>query len=224
MTKFNVKVVAEGNEERAFFEIVKEIGTHPVFDLDIENAEGSGKIPDVFISAFREPLYDCVICVYDVDGRINDSASPYNSTRNKLISFFGDEKIADAVSFCTNPNILQLFLLAADPLQKVALKATSKKSNSALVHQYWPNVASDKTDKFGRKTKSGYDAQEWQLDIMKYSIINGSYTYESLLKNAKELPIDYVSNFPGSNLLPLLVALKSGDTSYFKRIVNVING
>lgn len=98
---------------------------------------GYGGIADAFLAALREEdLYDCIICVYGVDNRIEERDSPYNLARRQLISLFGEESIADAVSFCTNPNILQYFLLAADSLDKIALESSSKKVNSTLVHQY----------------------------------------------------------------------------------------
>lgn len=219
MSKYYVKIIVEGNEENAFFDIVKTIGTNDKFFLDIENVTGYGGIADAFLSALREDgLFDCVICVYDVDNRIGEKDSPYNLTREQLVSLFGDESIADAVSFCTNPNILQYFLLAADSLDKVALESTSKKTNSMLVHQYWPEIASGKIDEQGRKKKSDYDASIWQLEIMKYSIINDKYKYANLLNNALCLPLDYKKELPGGNLLPMLIALKTGEEEFFEKI------
>lgn len=219
MKKYNIKIIVEGNEEKAFFEIVETVGKDDIFFLDIENAKGSGGIPDAFLIALREnELYDCIVCVYDVDNRINDIHSPYNLIRTRLNSLFGDDKITDYVSFCTNPNILQLFLLAADSLKNVSLTSTSKSENTSLVHKYWPKIASGKKDNLGRNIKPDYDGRLWQLDIMKYSIINGDYNYKNLLNNLEELPIDYKNNIPASNIFPLLKALKNGDSYYFLKI------
>lgn len=218
MEKIYVKVIVEGSEEYAFFEVVKQLGVSEKICLEVEDATGYGSIADALLYALREDLYDCVVCLYDVDNRQNESNSPFSTCRNHLMSIFQNQNIVDAISFCTNPNILQFFLLAADKLCNVELKGSSKALNSKVVHKYWDKIASGKTDSLGRKTKQDYDASEWQLDIMKYSLLNGEYCYENMLTNASELPTDYINNIPGSNLLLLLNALKSGDKDFFKRI------
>lgn len=225
MKEFYIKIIVEGKEEEAFFDVVKEIGTNEKFHIDIENVGGFGGIADAFLVALREDdLFDCIICVYDVDNRINDKKSPYNMVRNQLNLLFGNEKITESVSFCTNPNIMQLFLLAADTLQNVTLSITSKKINTSLIHKYWPEIASGKIDKLGRKIKQNYDASNWQLDIIKYSILNGEYSYNTLLENAKALSANYKkNNIPGSNLLSLLLALKDGNKKYFSKIRKMID-
>lgn len=218
MEKLYVKIIVEGNEERVFFDVVKLLGVSDNIHLEIEDSSGYGSIADALLFALREELFDCVVCVYDVDNRQNDSKSPYCICRSHLMSIFQNEEIVDAISFCTNPNILQFFLLAADKLSNVALKETSKAANSKIVHKYWEKIASGKIDVEGRKIKQDYDASSWQLEIIKYSILNEEYKYEDMLKHASELPIDYLENIPGSNLLQLLTALKIGDKKFFKRI------
>ena len=119
---------------------------------------------------------------------------------------------------------MQIFLLAADSLDKVSLLTTSKKTNSSLIHYYWPEIASGKTDSLGRKIKSNYSAKNWQLEIIKYSILNHEYPYSRLLENAKQLSTDYKNQEkPGSNLLDLLLALKSGDINFFNEIKNFLD-
>ena len=223
MEKYYIKIIVEGSEEYTFFDIVKTLGTNEKFYIEIEDATGYGDIADAYLSSLREDMYDCVICVYDVDNKNGITKSPYNITRFRLMAIFQDEEIVDAISFCTNPNILQYILLLADSLEKVALKSTSKTTNTKLVHNYWPNIASGKTDSKGRKIKQNYDASNWQLDIIKYSVINQEYPYLNIFKNAKELPLDYKNFIPAGNLLPLLIALKEGDESFFKRITNLVN-
>lgn len=223
MSRYYIKIIVEGDEENAFFDIVKSIGKDEKIVLDIENANGYGGIANAFLSALREDnLFDCIVCVYDVDNRIDEPNSPYNSTRKQLTSLFGDENITDAVSFCTNPNILQYFLLAADSIDKVALTSTSKVTNTSLVHKYWQNIASGRTDKQGRKIKSDYDASNWQLEIIKYSILNNEYEYSNLLCNASSLSLDYKKEIPSGNLLPMLIALKNGNADFFKAIYSLI--
>lgn len=223
MQKFYIKVIVEGNEEEMFFSIVKELGTNDIFYLDIENSGGYGGIGDCFLSALREgDLYDCILCVYDVDNKIGDPKSPYNLTRSQLNLLFGDEEITDKVSFCTNPNILQLILLFADKLDNVKLNTTSKTTNTKLVHNYWPEIASEKLDDKGRKIKSDYNASSWQLEIIKYSILNGAYSYDSLFDNAHALPDNYKKLLPSSNVIKLLIALKDGDKEFFNSIRDAI--
>ena len=223
MDKYYIRIIVEGSEEKTFFDIVKEVGTHENFHIEIEDATGYGDIADAYLLSLREELYDCVICVYDVDNRISDSKSPYNITRSRLMAIFQNEEIVDAISFCTNPNILQYILLLADSLQNVSLTSTSKAINTKLVHNYWSDIASGKTDNKGRKIKSDYDASGWQLDIIKYSVINKDYLYINLFEHAKELSLDYKNDIPAGNLLPLLAALKEGDTSFFERISDLVN-
>lgn len=219
MDKYYVKIIVEGNEEEAFFDVVKAAGIHEKFVIDVENSRGYGGIADAFLSALREgELFDCVLCVYDVDNRVSESNSPFNITRKQLLSILGEAMVVDAVSFCTNPNILQYFLLAVDELPRVSLTGTSKTANTIYVHRYWKQIASNKTDEKGRKTKSFYDASKWQLDIMKYSVINDPHGYSNLLSNAEKLPQNYKEELPGGNLLPLLIALRDGDEGFFERI------
>lgn len=219
MEKVYIKIIVEGNEEETFFEIVKEIGTNDVFYIEIENAHGFGQIADYFLTALREDeLYDCVVCVYDVDGKIDEPNSPYNIIRKQLNNTFGDETITDKVSFCTNPNILQLFLLAADTLDKTKLSTSSKQVNTEFVHRYRPKIASRKSDSMGRIKKQYYDASAWQLDIIKYSILDETYPYDTLLKNAEKLSENYKDIIPASNLPKLLIALKNGDINFFSSI------
>lgn len=215
---YNICIIAEGSEEYAFFDVVRQLGTHEKFCLEIENASGVGSIPDLFLSKLRDDLYDCILCAFDVDNRASDKRSQYSIARQKLNSIFGDEAVTDNVCFCSNPNILQLFLLAADTLDKVALKSTSKESNTEIVHKYWPKIASGKTDKLHRQIKPSYNASAWQLDIIKNSIIYEEYHYSTMLKNAAALSTNYKKDLPASNLLPMLIALKNGDETYFKNI------
>ncbi len=223
MNKYNIKIIVEGDEEYTFFDIVRTVGANELFDISIEESTGYGGIADAYLSSLREGMFDCILCVYDVDNKANIKNSPFNITLDKITQIFNDRLVAELVSYCTNPNILQLFLLAADKLDNTRLTSSSKAINSVLVHKYWPKIASGKEDSQNRKIKPLYDAQSWQLDIIKYSIINNDYKYEDLLKNAKELNLDYKNNLPGSNLLPLLVALKNGDVSYFKNISNLVD-
>lgn len=170
----------------------------------------------------EEDRYDCVICVYDVDNKANDSASPYNITKNKIKRFFGNEEVVNAVSFCTNPNILQLFLLIADTLENVSLKSTSKSTNSSLVHKYWKEIPDNKKDNVTIKNKSCYDASKWQLDIIKNSIIYETYDYLDIFKHAIKLSKNYEKDIPSSNLLPLLIALRDGNLDFFKNIKYIL--
>ena len=49
MAKYYIKIIVEGEEEEPFFEIVKEEGVSEKIWLDIENANGGGKIADLFL-------------------------------------------------------------------------------------------------------------------------------------------------------------------------------
>lgn len=219
MSPFKIKIIVEGSEEEAFFDIVKEVGTNGCFNLEIENAHGFGNIPDLFLSALRdEGAFDCLLCTYDVDDRIKEKGSPYVWVRDSLISLFGDESIVDSFSFCSNPNILQYFLLAADTLENVALRSTSKKTNTSLIHKYWPQIGNVKLDSSKNSVSAYYDAAAWQLNILKNSIIYEEYSYNDLLLNASSLSLDYKNDLPAGNLYPMLLALCDGDKEFFEKI------
>lgn len=47
---------------------------------------------------------------------------------------------------------------------------------------------------------------------------SGEYHYSTMLKNAAALLTNYKKDLPASNLLPMLIALKDGDETYFKNI------
>ena len=42
MDKYYVKIIVEGNEEEAFFDVVKTVGIHEKFVIDVENSRGYG--------------------------------------------------------------------------------------------------------------------------------------------------------------------------------------
>ena len=223
MSGIFIKILVEGKEEKAFFDIVKEIGINENLYVDIEDVSGYGNFGDTALSILRSDNYDCVLFVYDVDNKSNDQDSPFNIVQKTLFNIFGDRKIVDKVSFCTNPNILQYFLLAMDELNNVKLTSSSKAKNTPIVHKYWPDIASNAKDKNNRKIKKGYTGASWQLDIMKYSIINNKNSYNQLLENAKALPTDYRSDIPSGNLLPLLIALRDGDEQFFNNIIRLLD-
>ena len=223
MTKFNVLLIVEGNEENAFFEIVKQKGVHQNINLEFFNAEGFGNIGPYYQAYRTQELFDSVLCVYDVDYRQDENESPYNSVRRDLKEFHGSDEIVTAISFCTNPNILQFFLLGCDTLKNVELLKTSKKENSVFVHKYWNEIAKPKVTDDGQDATCYYQACEWQLNMMRDSYIYDKYSYDSLLVNANDLSVNYLKkDGPGSNLTLLLNALKNGNVSFFQDIEKIV--
>jgi len=221
--KYSVVVIVEGDEEECLFDIVSQNnGIHETIDALFVNANGAGNIGAFYQEFYSEPSIDCVVAVYDVDCKQGEHTSPFNLTRSDLLSILGDEKAVDSVSFCTNPNILQILLLGCAPLQNVLLNTSSKKQNSEVVEKYWPKISVK--IKNGKRIKNGYTASNWQLDIIKDSFCNEptkTYSYDNLLKNISELNHDYKHNVPGGNLELLLKALKTGDKSFFEKIKNI---
>lgn len=204
--KYRMCLIVEGNEEECFFEMVNELGLNERFELIIKNAHGYGNVAPYYQSYISREDIDCVLAVYDVDNKMNEVNSTYNHVLNGLISVLGEKRRAKAVSICTNPNILQIFLLGCDCLKNVAITSTIKANNSTLLEKYWPNM---------HKT---YAAKEWQLDMMKNSYVYGTYCYDNLLKNLEELDEDYY-HLPGSNILSLLRALKDEDDAYLRELI-----
>lgn len=216
---YKVHLIVEGSEEACFFDIVKELGVCNSIELTYENACGFGNVASFYQNAISQEEYDCVLCVYDVDFRQEEDGSPYKRVIDELESILGDMDAVKAVSFCTNPNILQLLLLGCDTFDKVALSNCSKRANTGLVHKYWDKIGRVNDGK--QKKSSLYDAQAWQLEIIKNSYIydeSPSYDYGTLLTNCASVPTDYLSDIPGTNLLKLLESLRDGSIDFFESI------
>lgn len=213
----NVLLIVEGSEEKTFFEIVKEHGIkNDVINLTIVNPEGAMKIPALFQDALSNDRYDAVYCVYDVDNRphVNDSA--FCMVKKKLKDVLGSIHSVQAISLCTNPNILLLYLLGPTDLSELEGKLKcSKEDNTGLVHKYWNEIRNSHDKK--------YDAAKWQLDIMKYSY-DGKYSYQTLLARAKELSTGYEIDNCTSNIGSFLEALDSGNLAYFKKAQSIKKG
>lgn len=221
MNMFNVCIIAEGNEEYQFFETMKNSGVIPSnLSIDVYNAEGYGYVAPLFQEYNSYELYDCVTCVYDVDYRQFEKDSPYLRVFRQLIDILGNEDAAKAVSFCTNPNFLQIYLLSMRPLSEIALFATSKKTNTPFVHLCWPEIAKKKVDENGKDQTKDYDATKWQLQIMNAHFLEEKQSYITLLDHLNDLPNDYLlPHYPGSNVGSLIRALLFGDTMFFKQII-----
>ena len=219
--KYRIAIVYEGDEEECLFNIALECGgVNEKFDLTPINAHGAGNIPSLFQDCYSNPSFDCTIAVYDVDGKAQDKCSIFNNVRNQLSLILGSEKCAQAVSFCTNPNILQILLMGCGPIEEVSLLSTSKQTNSVVVSKYWKAISTEKT-KDGIIIKKGYEAYRWQLEIIKNSYIyeqNESYSYSKLLDNSLLLNRNYLNTLPASNVQDLLNALKNGDIQFFEKI------
>ena len=174
------------------------------------------KIPTLFQDALSNDRYDAVYCVYDVDKRphVNDSA--FCTVKKKLKDVLGSIQSVQAISLCTNPNILLLYLLGPTDLSELEgnLKC-SKEDNTGLVHKYWNEI--------GNSHDKKYDAAKWQLDIMKYSY-DGKYSYQTLLARAKELSTGYEIDNCASNIGSFLEALDSGNLAYFKKAQSIKKG
>ncbi len=218
--EMKIAVVVEGDEEECLFSIAKETGHfNPVLDIEIINAGGEGNVPAFFHDCYSNPVYNCTVAVYDVDNKCNQDKSKYNLTKNKLKNIVGEN--ADIVSFCTNPNILQILLLGCNTVNNVSLKSTAKTNNEDIVSTYWPKIT--RKIKNGKQVKKGYDASKYQLEIIKDSYIydeEPSYDYMILLNNSLELDIEYETKCPASNVQHLLKAINDGDINFFKNIID----
>lgn len=218
--EMKIAIVVEGDEEECLFSIAKETGHfNPVFDIEIINAGGEGNVPAFFHDCYSNPIYNCTVAVYDVDNKCNQDNSIYNLTKNKLENIIGEN--IDVVSFCTNPNILQIILLGCSTIHNVSLVSTSKADNEDIVSTYWPKIA--RKTKNGKQIKKGYDASKYQLEMIKNSFIYNeqpSYDYMTLLNNSLKLDVDYETKCPASNVQQLLKAIDDGDIDFFKNIID----
>lgn len=220
-SKYKIAIILEGKEEQCLFDIVQECGgISDCFEVDFIFADGAGNVVPFLQDYFANPSYEAVVAVYDVDCRAKDLKSPYRNIREQLLSIMGNEDAINAVSFCTNPNILQILLMGCGDPKSIALTSTDKGVNSAIVSRYWPKIRKKQNQK-GQQTKSGYDATDWQLAMIKNSYIyeeQPSYAYSDLLENSLKLDVHYEDVVPASNVPSLLKALKDGDVAFFKKI------
>jgi hypothetical protein len=220
---YRVFLILEGDEEECFFQTAKDCHLFSdKIELTFQNIRGSGNIAPHFQSARSKGENDCVLCVYDVDNRQNEKGSPFSCVQKDLLRVLGSQRAVDAASLCTNPNILQMFLLCCDPLEKVALKQTSKTTNTMLVNHYWPTIGGEKRNADGQKIKSVYGAEDWQLRTIRDSLVYEKYDMNKLFRNGADLPTDYRGALPGGNLMPFLEALKKGDLTFFETLQNEI--
>lgn len=219
--QYKIALILEGDEEACLFDIAFGCeGIDPIFDLLPINAGGAGNVAPYFQDYYTNPAYDYVVAVYDVDGKADEPGSVYLETKRQLLDILATDKAVSAVSFCTNPNILQMLLMGCDKPESVCLSSTAKGENAEIVSRYWPKIKRKK-DESGRQIKGGYNASAWQLEIIKSSYIYDqapSYSYESLLCNALQLSTSYETDMPASNVQLLLKALKDGDVSFFESI------
>ena len=135
--KYHIFFVLEGDEENMLFDIIKEQGTDPIFDLNFVNAHGFGNIGPYVQDEIAKEENDVVLAVYDVD---DHKTTAFETVQTQLMDILGTQKRVDAVSICTNPNILQIILLGCDTLNNVTLTSTSKESNTPIVHKYWNDI------------------------------------------------------------------------------------
>ena len=211
--KYNVNLILEGSEEFCLFGIVKKHGVHESIDLTFENAGGFGNVAGYYQSEINSEGHDCNLCVYDVDYRQNEEKSPFNYVQEQLLLILGEKAMVEKISYCTNPNILQILLLGCGEISEVRLNSGSKRKNTDIVHRYWDEIGRRKED----QQIKYYDAKEWQLKIISDSFEYGPYSYETLYNNCAAISDNYLTLDPGSNLFALLKALK-GDINYFEEI------
>lgn len=222
---FRVFLLLEGFEEEWFFKAVAETKIpNPVFEITTKNVGGYGNIAPYFQSVFNNDKYDCVMCVYDVDDRCQEKDSPFCQVQAGLLEVLGTQEAVDAVSLCTNPSILQMFLLCCDSIECVAITTSSKRENSPLVTRYWPDIGKEKQTKDGEKATTLYDAKEWQLRMMKDSLcFDNLHPFKNIFNNGGKLPLNYRSDPPCGNLLPFLKALRDGNLDFFDEILKTID-
>lgn len=211
----NIRIhfIIEGDEEELLFKLVKEYGISDCFDVTYTNSCGAGRLAMYYYDALSTDNYDLVLCVYDVDYAQDKKDSAYNETRRQLLSIVGSEKTVDMVSLCTNPNILLIILLGYDVLDSFRNISKSKIENTKLIKKYCKKIGN----------KKPYDASSWQLDLIHNDFYSGVASYDKILEKCDELSINYKTNEIGSNILPILKAIKNGDIQFINKIIKNID-
>ena len=200
----NIKLILEGNEEYAFFQILEENNfiRSDLYQLDYKVAGGATKVPSFFNQAFQNPFYDITLAVYDVD---SFKTEDFAYIQKQMKTTLGDQKEVDRMSIWCNPTGLLLLLAPCSP-EKLPPFGKNKKGCSSLVHQFYPNIATP---------AKPYDAQKFQLDAMKDAFRYGPYNLDHLLERIAIYHQD-INNPPSTNILPLLQGLCSESTAWVK--------
>lgn len=156
--KKKIHVIAEGNEEKTFLDVVFSYGVNNVlFELTYDNAEGYGKVGSLFNDAYQSGNYDYVLAMYDTDNFPENGG--YQKIQEDLMLIFGSKRMVDLHSLCTTPNTAQLFLAESENpnIAGQYLGTGGKRSYSEQLNIVFPGCAS----------KKSYDARDYQLVLIK---------------------------------------------------------
>lgn len=126
-----VCIICEGPEEYEYLDRLKQLNVwNPIYQVDLENADGNGNIPARYQDKYQNGDYDVVLVFCDTDKKPFEQ---YNDIKRKINEFHGVDDAAERVIIYGNPCTMQIVLLHWD---SVELKSSAKKVNASIIEKY----------------------------------------------------------------------------------------
>lgn len=126
-----VCIICEGPEEYEYLDRLKQLNVwNPIYQVDLENADGNGNIPARYQDKYQNGDYDVVLVFCDTDKKPFEQ---YNDIKRKINELHGVDDAAERVIIYGNPCTMQIVLLHWD---SVELKSSAKKVNASIIEKY----------------------------------------------------------------------------------------
>lgn len=126
-----VCIICEGPEEYEYLDRLKQLKVwNPIYQVDLENADGNGNIPARYQDKYQNGDYDVVLVFCDTDKKPFEQ---YNDIKRKINEFHGVDDAAEQVMIYGNPCTMQIVLQHWD---NVKLKSSAKKVNAPIIEKY----------------------------------------------------------------------------------------
>lgn len=190
-----VCIICEGPEEYEYLDRLKQLKVwNPIYQVDLENADGNGNIPARYQDKYQNGDYDVVLIFCDTDKKPFEQ---YNDIKRKINEFHGVDDAAEQVMIYGNPCTMQIVLQHWD---NVKLKSSAKKVNAPIIEKY-TGVSGYKGRADQRKaindqiTKENYnDMRQRVKSISKDDAIVGSTNIANLFDDLQTDAAEWISS------------------------------
>lgn len=190
-----VCIICEGPEEYEYLDRLKQLKVqNPIYQVDLENADGNGNIPARYQDKYQNGDYDVVLVFCDTDKKPFEQ---YNDIKRKINEFHGVDDAAEQVMIYGNPCTMQIVLQHWD---NVKLKSSAKKVNAPIIEKY-TGVSGYKGRADQRKaindqiTKENYnDMRQRVKSISKDDAIVGSTNIANLFDDLQTDAAEWISS------------------------------
>ncbi len=190
--KHKVCIICEGYEEYEYLMKLKDLDVwSSIYDVILFNAEGNGNIPAIYQDKYQNGSYEIVVVFCDTDGNPYEQ---YETIKDKINKFHGDNDIAAKVIFFGNPCTMQIIVLHWG---EIILTSHKKSVNAKIIEKHT-----------GIKR---YEAKEDQRHKLFDTITVKNY--ETMRERLKKLP-STDNKCGSSNLDGLLSKLESDDVNW----------